>query len=73
MIAGKIIGKKGTVISNIQRETKAKVINAMPVVKGSLWTAITVIGEWPCLLNSYRAIHDLVEGGTLKFLRSYLP
>lgn len=62
-IAGKIIGKKGSVISNIQRESKAKLINAMTSVSDSLWIAIAIIGEWSCIVNAYNALHDIVEGG----------
>jgi hypothetical protein len=61
-IAGKIIGKKGSVISNIQRESKAKLINAMTSVSDSLWIAIAIIGEWSCIVNAYNALHDIVEG-----------
>ena len=44
-IAGKVIGKKGIVISNMQRETGCKVITACQPVGDSLWVCVTMIGE----------------------------
>jgi len=44
-IAGKVIGKKGVVISNMQRETGCKLISACPPVGNSLWVCVTMIGE----------------------------
>lgn len=58
-----MIGKKGTVIQTIQRESKTKVINAVPRVGESLWIAVVIIGEVKNVFDAYNAISDIVEGG----------
>ena len=58
-----MIGKKGTVITNLQRETKTKVINALPRVGDSLWIAVVMIGEMKNIFAACKAIAELVEDG----------
>lgn len=58
-----MIGKKGMVITNLQRETKARVINALPRVGDSLWIAVVIIGDFKTVFDACRAITDIVENG----------
>jgi hypothetical protein len=62
--AGGVIGKKATVISNMQRETQTKVICVLPKVGGSLWLALVAIDELNHMHLVDRAITDLLENGT---------
>ena len=63
-VAGKVIGKKGVVISNIQREARVKLINACPPIGKSLWVAIVILGsDVKCILKAYRAISEIVSDG----------
>lgn len=62
-LAGKVIGKKGTVITNIQRETGAHVINACPSIGESLWMAVAIIGEIKSIIAAYNTISTLVSEG----------
>ena len=50
-------------ISNLQRETKAKLINACSPVGESLWIAVAIIGEIDCVSKAYKAISAIVEDG----------
>eukprot|EP01031_Cornospumella_fuschlensis_P037892 gene37892-46030_t len=61
-MAGKVVGKMGVMITNLQRETKASSIRAMQRVGDSLWTAVVIIGDWKPISAAYRAISDLVHG-----------
>ena len=44
IIAGRVIGTRGVVIQNIQRETKT-MIKALDPVGNSLWIAVVIIGR----------------------------
>ncbi|KAJ1438383.1 hypothetical protein B484DRAFT_477169 [Ochromonadaceae sp. CCMP2298] len=61
--AGRVIGKKGAVITNLLRETRAKQINAMQPVGRSLWLPVVISGEYRHALAAYDAIAEIVEGG----------
>lgn len=63
IVAGKVVGKKGIVITNLQRETKAKLINTLSAVGDSLWVAVVIIGEWKSIMSAYKSISDIVHGG----------
>lgn len=63
-LAGRVIGKKGTVITNLQRETKTRLINALPRVGDSLWIAVVIIGELKNVFDACKAITEIVENGT---------
>ncbi len=66
--AGKVIGKKGVVISNIQREAKVKLINACPAVGNSLWVAIVIVGgDMKYIVKAYQAISEIVSDGISLF------
>eukprot|EP00601_Ochromonadales_sp_CCMP2298_P025134 CAMPEP_0173274048 /NCGR_PEP_ID=MMETSP1143-20121109/2235_1 /TAXON_ID=483371 /ORGANISM="non described non described, Strain CCMP2298" /LENGTH=181 /DNA_ID=CAMNT_0014210839 /DNA_START=39 /DNA_END=581 /DNA_ORIENTATION=- len=60
--AGRVIGKKGAVITNLLRETRAKQINAMQPVGRSLWLPVVISGEYRHALAAYDAIAEIVEG-----------
>jgi hypothetical protein len=60
-----VIGKKGTVIQNLQRESKTRLINALPRAGESLWVAVVIIGEVKNVFDACTAISDIVEGGKL--------
>ncbi len=61
--AGRVIGKKGMVITNLQRESKARVINALPRVGESLWIAVVIIGDFKTVFDACKAITEIVEDG----------
>jgi hypothetical protein len=61
-LAGRVVGKMGVVITNLQRETKAT-IKALPRVGESLWVAVVIIGEWKNITMAYKAVSDRVHGG----------
>ncbi len=69
--AGRVVGKKGVVISNIKTETKAELINALAPVGESLWVAVVIIGEWKSIIAAYKAVSDIVHGGKFVFLSQY--
>ena len=66
--AGKVIGKKGIVVSNIKRETQASLITAMKPVGNSLWIAVVILGGLESISGAYYAVATIVEDG-----RSYNP
>ena len=51
------------VITNLQRETKAKLINALPPVGDTLWIAVVIIGTMKSIIAACEAISDMVDGG----------
>lgn len=55
-------------ITNLQRETKAKLINALQPVGGSLWAPVVIIGEWKSITAAYKAISEMVFDGMIIFL-----
>ena len=57
------MGKKGVVITNLQRETHAKLINALSPVGQSLWIAVVIIGDWRSIRAAYEAVYTIVSGG----------
>lgn len=61
-LAGRVVGKKGVVITNLQRETQTRLINALQPVGSSLWVAVVIIGESPNVLKAYKAVSDIVIG-----------
>lgn len=63
-LAGRVIGKRGIVITNLQRETKAKQINALQPVGNSLWIAVVILGGYKNIIAVYNAISEMVEHGT---------
>jgi hypothetical protein len=63
-LAGKVIGKRGIVISNLTRETRAKQINALQPVGASLWIAVVILGSYKSIIAAYNAISDIVEEGS---------
>jgi rRNA processing protein Krr1/Pno1 len=62
-LAGRVVGKKGVVITNIQRETRVKQMNALSAVGESLWIAVVMIGDWKNITAAYKAVSDIVSGG----------
>ena len=63
-LSGRVIGKKGVVIANIQRETKTRAISACQPVGGSLWAAVVISADKvEHAVQAYHAISDLVFGG----------
>lgn len=66
--AGKIIGKRGIVVTNLKRETQASFITALKPVGGSLWTAVIVLGTLESVSATYDAIANIVDNGSLMFI-----
>ncbi len=64
-LAGRVVGKKGVVITNLQTETKSKQINALSAVGDSLWVAVVIIGDWKSINAAYHAVSDIVNHGKL--------
>jgi hypothetical protein len=71
-VAGKVIGKKGIVITNLMRETQAKLINALQPIGNSLWVAVVIMGEASKCRLAYDAIENLVFQGTCKVTRNFI-
>lgn len=50
-------------IQNLQRESKTRLINALPRVGDSLWIAVVMLGEIKNVFDACKAISEIVEGG----------
>ena len=62
-LAGKVIGKKGSVITHLQRTTQSEVIVlTIPEVGSELWSPVVITGEPLRALQAYELIKDIVEG-----------
>eukprot|EP01038_Epipyxis_sp_PR26KG_P007981 gene7981-10822_t len=60
-LVGRVIGKKGIVITNLQRETKTS-ISALSAIGGSLWLAVIISGnDLKRIYTAYNAISEMVE------------
>eukprot|EP01034_Spumella_vulgaris_P029732 gene29732-36826_t len=74
-LGGKVIGKRGVVITNLQRETKAKQINALQPVGNSLWIAVVILGGYKNIIAAYNSISEIVDdevdGVVLEFMINY--
>eukprot|EP01040_Poterioochromonas_malhamensis_P001151 gene1151-1222_t len=74
-LAGRVVGKRGVVITNLQRETRAKLMNALSPVGESLWIAVVIIGDWKSIIAAYKAVSEIVAGEVddvvLEFLINY--
>jgi hypothetical protein len=65
-LVGKVIGKKGAVITHIQRQTQTEVVVLpLPPDSTSLWSPICITGEPTKALNAYNTVKDIVEGSRL--------
>lgn len=60
-MAGKVIGKKGVIVTNIQRETGCKVVSALKAVNESLWSAVVIAGDPPNVFKAYKAVLDITH------------
>jgi hypothetical protein len=68
---GKVIGKRGVVITNLQKETNT-VINALPTVGESLWLAVVIFGkDLKNIFVAVETITKLVYDGILKLVLEY--
>lgn len=65
IIAGKVIGKKGVVISNLKRETKVELINALQPIGNSLWVPVVILGKFKPITAAYNEISRMVFEGLL--------
>jgi rRNA processing protein Krr1/Pno1 len=63
LVAGRVVGRKGVVITNLQTETKARQINALSAVGDSLWVAVVIMGDWKSVTAAYYAVSEIVNGG----------
>jgi hypothetical protein len=59
-LAGKVIGKKGVVISHIMRETHTN-LRALNVVGNSLWVAFVILGQPSAIALAYESILEMVQ------------
>lgn len=63
-IVGKVIGKKGTVISHIQRTTFTEVtILSLTNTPTDVWSPLVITGEPSNSFKAFHLIKDIVEGG----------
>lgn len=60
-VAGVVVGKKGSMILNIQQETKTKLLEARKPITSSLWSPIMIHGEPCAVYAAYSAISSLVD------------
>lgn len=60
--AGKVVGKKGVIISNIKLETKAKLLESRLAVGDSLWSPVIIHGESDCVKAAHDAVSKIVGG-----------
>ena len=58
-----MIGKRGIVILNLQRETKVELINALQAVGNSLWVPVVIIGKINPIIAAYNEISRMVLDG----------
>ena len=63
LVAGKVIGKKGIVIANLQRETQTSLMTVMKVVKNSLWVPLVILGSMESVSAAYEAAASIVDNG----------
>ena len=62
-LVGKVIGKKGAVITHIQRETQTEVVVLpIPPESATLWCPICITGDPQKAINAYNTVKDIVEG-----------
>lgn len=62
-LGGRVIGLKGIVISNIETETKCKMIRALKPVGQSLWNAVVILGEALRCQTAYNEVARIVNNG----------
>lgn len=62
-LGGKVIGLKGIIISNIETETKCKMIRALKPVGQSLWNAVVILGEAMRCQAAYNEVARIVNNG----------
>lgn len=60
-LAGLVVGKKRTTISNIQQETKTTLLEAKKPFNNSLWSAVIIHGDKQHVKMAYDAIADIVD------------
>ena len=67
-IVGKVIGKKGAVITHIQRTTQTEVV-VLPVSTSTepLWSPLSISGDPAKVQSAFNIIKDML-GGTFVFL-----
>ena len=52
-------------IMNLQRETRAELINCLQPVGNSLWVPVIVIGRINSIIAAYAEINKIVEEGII--------
>jgi len=61
--AGRVVGQKGAVISQMQSDTGAKSISAQKSTETEgLWISVTILGSPDKVLSAYMAVSALVDG-----------
>ena len=60
--AGKVVGKKGLIISNIKAESKLSSLEAKKAEGESLWSPILMQGDFRAIKIAYEAVAKIVEG-----------
>eukprot|EP01035_Chromulina_nebulosa_P021529 gene21529-27876_t len=61
-LAGKVIGRKGTVITNLKLTTKVDHVGAVQPVGNSLWQPVVIIGKIKHIIEAYNEISRMVYG-----------
>lgn len=73
LLAGKVIGKKGSVITHLQRTTQSEVtVLTIPEIGSELWSPVAITGEPLRALQAYELIKDIVEGFYLFILFCFI-
>lgn len=55
-------------ITNLQRESKVKQINALQPVGNSSWIAVVILGGYQNIIMAYHAISEIVDHGMMFFV-----
>ena len=63
--AGKVIGKRGIVITNLKLATKVDILSAVQPVGNSLWQPIVIVGKIKQIIAAYNEISRMVSGGMI--------
>ena len=61
VVAGLVVGKKGTTISSIKQETKATLVESKLPIPGSLWSQIVIHGEPRSVRAAYDAVAAIID------------
>ena len=61
-LAGKVVGKKGVIISNIKENSRLTSLEAKRSVNDSLWSPIMMQGDFRAVKSAFEMISKIVDG-----------